>query len=69
MTNQDIWRIALQQSAYDCNCKPEDFTKNENVITPSVPHPLARKYLSLPCTCDMVSYGSYADLSADPLGV
>lgn len=58
MTNQDIWRIALQQSAYDCNCKPEDFTKNENVITRSAAHPLARKYLPLPFACDMVSYGS-----------
>ena len=33
MTNQDILRIALQQSAYDCNCRPEDFLKSENVIT------------------------------------
>ena len=58
MTNQDILRIALQQSAYDCNCKPEDFLKNENVITTSVQNERARKYLPLPFACDMVSYGS-----------
>lgn len=58
MTNQEIWCIALQQSAYDCNCMPEDFLKSENVITQSVAHPLARKYLPLPFACDMVSYGS-----------
>ena len=58
MTNQDIWRIALQQSAYDCNCQPEDFGKDENVITRSVANPLARKYLPLPFACDLVSYGS-----------
>ena len=58
MTNQDIWRIALQQSAYDCNCQPDDFLKEENVITRSVVHPRARKYLPLPFDCDFVSYGS-----------
>ena len=58
MTNQDIWRIALQQSAYDCNCQPEDFRTGKNVITRSVAHPRSRKYLSLPFACDLVSYGS-----------
>ena len=31
LSNQDIWRIALRQSAYDCNCAPEDFLKIRNV--------------------------------------
>ena len=30
MTNQDILQIALQQSAYDCNCAPEDFLSQQN---------------------------------------
>ena len=25
LTNQEIWTIALKQSAYDSNCLPEDF--------------------------------------------
>ena len=58
MTNQDILQIALQQSAYDCNCNPEDFLSNENIITISLKHPLARKYIPLPLQCDLVSYGS-----------
>ena len=58
MTNNEIWRIALQQSAYDCNCTPEDFFKDEHIITISKPHPKARKYLPLPFACDLVSYGS-----------
>lgn len=58
MTNQDILQIALQQSAYDCNCNPEDFLSNENIITISRKHPLARKYIPLPLQCDLVSYGS-----------
>ena len=58
MTNNDIWRIALQQSAWDCNCSPEDFLKAEPLVTLSRNHPEARKYLSLPFACDLVSYGS-----------
>ena len=58
LTNEDIWRIALQQSAYDCGCAPEDFLAGQNVVTISQKHPLARKYLDLPLSCDLVSYGS-----------
>ena len=58
LTNQDIWRIALQQSAYDSNCTPEDFRKVQNMVTISQPHPKARKYLPLPLSCDLVYYGS-----------
>lgn len=58
MTNKDILRIALQQSAWDCNCKPEDFLKEESLVTISQKHPSARKYLPLPFACNLVSYGS-----------
>ena len=58
MTNQEVRRIALQQSAYDSGCEPEDFLKAENVMTISKKHPLARKYLKLPLSCNLVSYGT-----------
>lgn len=58
MTNERIWQIALQQSACDCNCEPEDFLRQESVVTISRSHPDARKYLPLPFACDLVSYGS-----------
>lgn len=58
MTNQQLLEIALQQSAYDCNCAPEDFLKNENVINLSKKHELARSNLPLPLECDLVSYGN-----------
>ena len=58
LTNEDIWKIALQQSAYDCNCSPEDFLSAQNVVTISKKYPLARKYLDLPLSCDLVSYGT-----------
>ena len=58
MTNADILQIALQQSAYDCNCSPNDFLREESIVTISKKHPLARKYIPLPLACDLVSYGS-----------
>ncbi|MBQ9112460.1 MAG: GNAT family N-acetyltransferase [Clostridia bacterium] len=58
MTNEQIWEIALRQSAYDCNCRPEDFLSDKHVVTLSKKHELARKYLPLPFECDMVSYGN-----------
>lgn len=58
MTNEEIWKIALRQSAYDCNCAPEDFLAQKSIVTVSRPHPKARKYLPLPAACDLVSYGS-----------
>lgn len=58
MTNQELLKIAMQQSAYDCNCNPEDFLKDKNVIVISRDNPNARKYLTLPFECDLVSYGN-----------
>lgn len=58
MTNKEILQIALQQSAYDCNCKPEDFLSEQNIVTISKPDTRARKYVPLPLECDLVSYGN-----------
>ena len=66
LTNQDIRRIALQQSAYDSNCSLEDFLKTENVVTISQKHPRARAYLDLPLSCDLVSYGFNIVAQASP---
>lgn len=58
MTNQEILKIALQQSAYDCNCNPEDFLQSTNKVVLSKKHAKARAYLPLPFACDLVSYGN-----------
>ena len=58
MTNKQVWETALIQSAIDCNCRPEDFFKDEHVLTISQKNERARKYLPLPFECDMVSYGN-----------
>jgi hypothetical protein len=58
MTNEMITQIALEQSAIDSNCKVEDFTIHENIITISKENPNARRYLKLPHICDLTSYGN-----------
>ena len=58
MTNQEIMQIALQQSAYDCNCSAEDFLSTKNKIVLSQKNEKARVYLTLPFECDLVSYGN-----------
>ena len=58
MNNEDILQIALQQSAVDCSCDPEDFMRTKNSVHESTASDRARKYLSLPHICALVSYGS-----------
>lgn len=57
MTNSDIWRIALEQSAIDSCCAPEDFQKQENVIAVSRENAGRRAYLNEPYSFDFTSYG------------
>lgn len=58
MTNQEILKIAMEQSAIDLNCNPADFMNQENKIVYSQVHPDARRYLELPFVCNLVSYGN-----------
>ena len=58
LTNEEIWRIALNQSAVDYGCAPEDFLAETGTVTRSRVHPDARKYLPLPFELDMTSYGN-----------
>ena len=58
MTNSEIIKIAMQQSAVDSNCNMEDFKKLENKIVISGQNTNARKYLELPFYCDLTSYGN-----------
>ena len=57
-TNEDILRIAMEQSAVDANCRAEDLMRTENVVVLSAAAPGARKYLSLPFECNLISYGN-----------
>ena len=58
MTNSEILNIALNQSAVDYGCTPEDFLHEQGTVMISRAHPRARKYLPLPFAFDMTSYGN-----------
>ena len=58
MTNEEILKIALQQSAWDCGCCLEDFLSKENKVVISRKNEMARVCLPQPMECDLVSYGS-----------
>ena len=58
MNNKEILRIAMEQSAIDLNAKAEDFEKSENIVVLSEKGDGARKYLKLPFSCQLVSYGN-----------
>lgn len=58
MTNKEIFRIAMEQSAKDIGCKAEDFLKNENVVVPFSLGEDAKIYYRLPIGCNFISYGN-----------
>lgn len=58
MTNEDILRIAMEQSALDINCSAEDFLCDHHVIVKSGVSKAARKYYEEPIACNLVSYGN-----------
>ena len=58
MTNQDILHIAMQQSATDLSCHANDFCSTDNKVVLSKQNDSARKYLTLPFDCNLVSYGN-----------
>lgn len=66
MTNETVLRVALEQSARDSNCRAEDFLRAANVVVESAANPEARKYLALPFSCDLTSYGGNIVASVAP---
>jgi GNAT superfamily N-acetyltransferase len=66
MNNQEILSIAMAQSAIDLCAKASYFEKKENVVVLSGAHEDARKYLKLPFSCQLVSYGNNVVASVLP---
>ena len=66
MNNQEILNIAIRQSAEDLSCAAEDFLKKENVVVLSKPSENARRYLTLPFSCQLASYGNNIVASVTP---
>ena len=66
MDNCEILQTAIRQSAVDLGCQPEDFLRPEHLVVASSAAEGARKYLTLPFGCQLVSYGSNIVASAHP---
>ncbi len=66
LTNEEILKLAMQQSAIDLGCQAADFLSHENKVVLSRPHGNARKYLTLPFFCNFVSYGHNVIASVSP---
>ncbi len=66
MTNREILRIAMEQSAADLCAEASDFEKTENVVVLSGASEAARRYLKLPFSCQLVSYGNNVVASVSP---
>ena len=58
MTNEQILKIAMEQSALDLCADAADFEKSTNVLVRSRVSEGARRYLELPFSCQLVSYGN-----------
>ena len=63
---EEIGRIAMEQSARDLNCVPEDFLKSGPVLAPGGLNAGAKKYYKPPIPCNFVSYGSNVVASVLP---
>ena len=66
MTNQEILKIAMAQSAVDLSANASDFEKSENTVVISRESDGARRYLKLPFSCQLVSYGAGVVASVSP---
>ncbi len=66
MTNREILKIAMAQSAVDLCAEADDFEKSGNVIVFSQNSEGARRYLKLPFSCQLVSYGNNVVASVSP---
>ena len=66
MTNREILQIAMEQSAIDLSADATDFLREENVVVLSRENASARRYLKLPFSCQLVSYGNNVVASVLP---
>ena len=58
MTDRDMLRIAMEQSAEDMGCEAADFLSDKNVVVPFRLGAKAKRYYRLPIGGNFVSYGS-----------
>lgn len=64
MTNEEVFRISMAQSAMDMSCDSEDYLSNENKLIPLKLGEHAKKYYKLPIGGNFISYGSNVVVAA-----
>ena len=65
MNREQIEQMVKQQVAYEFNCSPEDFSKEENVITVGIQHEKRRRFSEKPFFLQMATFGNNAVITAD----
>lgn len=65
MNNEDIKRIAMEQSAIDLNCNIEDFFQQKNKVVLSQKNAGCKKYFEQPHFCQFACYGNALVASVD----
>ncbi len=58
ITNEQILKTTMRQSAIDMNCNEGDFLLSKNKVVISKGNANARRYLKLPFAANLVSYGN-----------
>lgn len=67
-TNEEIVKIALEQSAIDTNCRVENFLSNKNMVVSFKLRDKTKVYYEEPIAANFVSYGNNVVVSArDPI--
>lgn len=66
LTDEQILKTAMRQSAIDMNCCADDFLLNKNKVVISKENADARRYIKLPFAADLVSYGNNIVASCSP---
>ena len=65
MTEKQILDTIRKQLSYEFNCSPEDFLKEENVITKTILHEKRRRFSEKEFFLQMATFGNNAVISAD----
>ena len=61
----NIYETVRQQLSLEFNCAPEDFLKDENIITTPILHEKRRKFSEKPFFLQMATFGKNTVISAD----
>lgn len=65
-SREQIWRVALEQSARDCGCTVEQLLSEKNTVLPARQLVGAKKYYQVKHFCQMISYGHGTVAVVDP---